>query len=194
MADRGSRPPCECSHKVVRLASQIGSHSFIPRLVVIQDEAGSDYPTVRNRARVAEGESHLNEVAQERDRDIRMRSVAKARELFEKILEDYKADAETLAGVFTGLGDCLYLEALAKGKDPALLKQSLMNFLRVVVLYKDQTRYLPKAEFFAGRCLELLGAATGDADFKARAERLYRTVIREFPGSQWASEAKAALR
>jgi TolA-binding protein len=58
--------------------------------------------------------------------------------------------------------------------------------MRVTVLYKDQASYAPKAMFYAGRCFNLLGGEEDDE----RANKLYARVMRQYPGTVWADEAR----
>jgi hypothetical protein len=153
------------------------------RLIEISGQAGKTYPGVANRARVSEGETYLEGST---------RDFAAARKAFEKILADPKADDTTMAGAYTGMGDCLFHEAASKtqkGGPPASaeLESALMAYMRVAVNYRDQTRYAPKAMFYAGRAFDLLGE--DDEVNKANARRLYGAVIQNYPGSEWAREA-----
>ena len=151
------------------------------RLLEIGGEAGSEYPIVRNRARVAEGETYLEGDSKD---------FAAARKVFQRIADDPKADAATLAGAYTGLGDCLFQEGVDQlradqdGRDT--LKEALLNYLRVVVVYKDQTRYVQKALLYAGRAFDI------DTS-KVAARKMYRSLISDYPTSPWAEEAKKYL-
>jgi hypothetical protein len=152
------------------------------RLIEIAGQAGKTYPAVANRARVSEGETYLETGKQD---------FAAARKVFEKILADPKADDATMAGAYTGMGDCLFHEAAGKSQQsgtPAReeLEAALMSYMRVAVNYRDQTRYAPKAMFYAGRTFDLLGEEDTN---KANARRLYGAVIQNYPGSEWAREA-----
>ena len=153
------------------------------RLIEIAGQAGRTYPAVANRARVAEGETYLEGSKPD---------FASASKVFEKIVADPKADDATLAGAYTGMGDCLFHEAAGKGSGSPEAKKdleaALMAYMRVAVNYRDQTRYAPKAMFYAGRSLDLLGE--GDETVKANARRLYGTVIANYPSSDWAREAR----
>ncbi len=169
---------------------ELGAATRRDRLDKIQEEAGTTYPTVRNRALVAEGESYLEEILNVQDPEKRKQAVEKARVIFEEILADFKGEAETLAGAFTGLGECIFHEAVAKDSNPELLGEARHNFLRVRILYPEQSRYVPKALFFAGRSFQLLGRKTNDADALERGEQMYREVINTFPDSPWAEQAK----
>ena len=147
-------------------------------------EAGSEFPTVRNKARVAIGESFLSGTP----------NYSEARSIFETILGDPKADDTTLAGAHTGLGSCIFQIAASKVQKnedaTSELKDALKHFLRVVVVYPDENSYRAKALFYAGRSYQLIGDADGKARERARA--LLKAVMREYPGSSWAAEAEKA--
>lgn len=166
--------------------TSLGGSGLRDRLDELAAEAGSDYPTVRNKARVAIGESFLTGDSPQFD---------EAREVFEEILADPKADDATLAGAHTGLGDCIFQAAASKVQREqdatAELKAALKHYMRVVVVYPDENRYRPKALFFAGRSYQLLGES--DPNSSDRARTLLTTIQREYPGSGWASEAERYL-
>ena len=153
------------------------------KLLEVIASAGNEFPTVANRARVAEGETYL-----EGER----KDFAKAKAAFKRILGDPKADAATLAGAYTGMGDVLFQEAGDKiqAKDDAaaaeILREALEHYMRVVVVYDSQARYVPKALFYAGRTADLMQ----DEGSRARARRLYGAVIQDYPASPWAELAK----
>ncbi len=152
-------------------------------LKAIAAAAGKEFPTVASRAMVYEGESWIG--GQEKD-------FAKAIEIFKTAADDSGADDETRAGAFAGLGDCLFQEAQgASGADrQALLEDAAIAYLRVFVLYPERSGYAAKAGFFAGRVFETMEAETS----KTRARRMYAQVADRYPGSNWASQAKAARR
>jgi tetratricopeptide (TPR) repeat protein len=145
--------------------------------------AGKDAPVVKNRAMVAIGESYLAE-----------RNVSEAEKTFEKILADPKADDFTMAGAHTGIGDCLYQRAEKKkseGEDASEdFKQATLAYMRVAVVYSDQLQYVPKALFYAGRSFQEMG----DNENERRAQQVYSKLIRSYPGSKSAKEAKAFRR
>ncbi|MCA9002074.1 MAG: tetratricopeptide repeat protein [Planctomycetes bacterium] len=145
--------------------------------------AGKDAPVVKNRALVAIGESFLNE-----------RNPGEAEKVFEKVVADPKADDFTLAGAYTGLGDCLYQRAekkKAEGEDTIEdFKSAALAYMRVVVVYGDEIQYAPKAMFYAGRSFQEMGS---DED-ERRAQQIYNKLIRNFPNSKSAKEAKSFRR
>lgn len=148
----------------------------------VADKAGSKHGTVRNAALVAIGESYLADLAGSPDRA--GQNVPAALALFEEVIADPRASDATLAGAYAGKGDCLFQEA-APAQDTAMLKEALLCYLRVAAVYSEQTRYVPKALFYAGRCLDLME----DDESKDRAQQLYGQVYFLYPDSPWAREA-----
>jgi len=145
--------------------------------------AGSKYPVVRNRARVAIGEAHLMG-----------NKLSDAEDIFGEVTADPKADDRTLAAAYTGLGDCLYQKGVGlneAGKEGSqVLREAILNYMRVAVVYKSQVRYTPKAMFYAGRCY----AQFQDVESQKREQRLYTAVLRNFAGTKWATEASGFRR
>jgi tetratricopeptide (TPR) repeat protein len=154
------------------------------RFIEIGGQAGSTHPVVRNRARVLEAETYLEGESKD---------YSKARKIYEAVTKDPKADAPTLAGAYTGMGDCLFQEAVEKlrsnGDASAILKDAVLNYLRVVIVYKDQTRYVPRACFQAGKVFEFMGEEN-----RPNAMTMYRKVVQEYPTSEWATKAKDSRR
>lgn len=152
------------------------------RLVIVSSNAGSEFPTVRNRADVAEGESLLAD-----------KQFADAEKIFERIAKGTGSDNSTRAAAFCGLGDCLFQKASSQGagsdEQRATLKSALMSYLRVAINYKNETRYVSKALFFAARSFDLMGE-----DQSANAQKLYLRVIRNYGESQWAKESKSFVK
>ncbi len=69
-------------------------------------------------------------------------------------------------------------------------KAAAIEYMRVVVVYGDQLKYAPKAMFFAGRSFQ----GMGDAESERRAQKLYSKLVRNFPGTKAAKEAKSFRR
>ena len=67
--------------------------------------------------------------------------------------------------------------------------EARLNYLRVVVSYKEQQRYVAKAMFFAGRAFDF----KGDEESRSRAKLMYRRVVQRFGESPWAGEARKQL-
>ena len=151
------------------------------KLAAIAEQASS--PIVRNRAEVAVGESLLAE-----------KKLAEAEEVFRTVVDDPRAADATLASAYTGLGDCLFQRGAdlnAAGDDGStVLRAALESYMRVVVVYKQQLQYVPKAMFYAARVLQQFQ----DDESRERARKLYLTVMRDFQGSRWADEARGFLR
>ena len=150
-------------------------------LIRVSSEAGSEFPTVRNAADVAEAEVLLAS-----------KQVEDAERIFRRVIDDPKAGSATLAAAYTGLGDVLYQRAAAKGGDEAkpIFRQALLAYMRVVVNHEDQIGYVPKALFYAGRSFDQIG----DEGARDSARKLYIAVVRDYPGSSWATEARGFLK
>ena len=61
-------------------------------------------------------------------------------------------------------------------------QEAARNYLRVVISHEDQSRYVPKALFFAMRSFQLAGD-------RRRAADMYRTIQELYPSSPWSQEA-----
>lgn len=149
----------------------------------IVKRAGDKYVTVKNRALVAIGESALDDVTAKRGTAGDLIPVAL--DHFQRVIDDPLAENVTLAGAYSGKGDCLFQQG-AKAQDQAKLKEALLCFLRVAAVYPEQTRYVPKSLFYAGRCFDLFGTEQG----AERAQQMYAEVWFRFQGTKWANEAK----
>lgn len=149
-------------------------------LVGIEAEAGDKFPIVRGRAKVARGESFLDE-AEQASGAKKGELVFQAQDLFEEIIAS-PADDETLAAAYTGLGDC-FLFAGAPTKDAQLLKQAYMAYLRVAINYPDQSQYVPKALYQASRCFDFLGE-------KRRSFEMRRELVKLYPNSSYAEKVR----
>jgi len=168
----------ECDLSKVLYDAKLGGKKKRDKLEEVSAKAGREFPTVRNRADVAEAETYLA-----------AKSFGEAEKIFQRICDDPKADAGTLAAAFTGLGDCLFQRAfgMSTGAEQSeLYREALLAFMRVVVVYKDQTRYVPKAMLLAGRIFD----QSADEISKESAQKLYRSVIRIYGGTPWARDAR----
>lgn len=146
------------------------------KLNSVARKAGTAHPLVRNRARVAIAEAYLQE-----------NKISDAEVIFTEITDDPKADDRTLAAAHSGRGDCLRIKAEKGGnEDKDALKDAVLSYMRVVIVYKNELRYAPRAMFYAGRTFDALG----EEQDKAFAQKLYIKVMRSFPGSRWAKEAR----
>lgn len=150
-------------------------------LIRISGEAGREHPTVRNKADALEGEVLLA-----------AKQVEDAEKIFRRVVADPQADSPTLAIAYTGLGDVLYQRAATKSGEEAkgLFRQALLAYMRVVVNHPDQTAHVPKAMFYAGRSFDQIGGE----DARDNSRKLYIAIQRQYPGTNWASEARGFLR
>jgi tetratricopeptide (TPR) repeat protein len=144
----------------------------------VSAQAGAEFPQVKNSAEVAIGESLLAE-----------KKYDDAEKVFNRVIRNPKASPRTLAGAYTGYGDCIFRKGMAAApgeKRDKLLSEAKMAYMRVVVVYKDQNTYVPKAMFWAGRVFD---ESQEEAD-KEAAQKLYNKVIRLYPGTKWEQEAR----
>lgn len=178
----GDRWKLEKELATIRFDATLADKLRLERLEDVSARAGVEYPVVRNRAEVAIGETLLA-----------AKKVVEAEEILRDVTEDPKADSRTLAAAYTGLGDCLWARGEPNAKEEsgkALLEQASMAYMRVVVVYKNELAYVPKAMFFAGRCFQLVGAE----DAEEKAGKLYGRLMRTFPESRWSQEARGFRR
>lgn len=94
--------------------------------------------------------------------------------------------------MYVALGD-LAKDAAEKARDKTekrvQLKRAVLSYMRVYILYPDQTAMLPRAMFGAAAASVRLGSR----DDRRRAIQLYRQLIARFPNSDEATEAKRGL-
>jgi len=144
----------------------------------IATQAGSKFASVRNRAQVIGAETLLEE-----------NDFETAQSVFERVAKDPKSDQRTLAIAWSGLGDCHYQ---AGAKNPtseaskAMLQDALKAYMRVVVLFKGESNYVGRAMVYSGRIYTMMETEEATAN----ANKLFGAVIRQFPGSKWAQEAR----
>jgi len=169
----------ECRLAQIRYDSSKFGAAQRADLATVSKEAGSQFPTVKNRARVAEGESYVGEAEKTQDASKSMELRTKAQRIFQEVAKDAKADDEALAGSFTGLGDCLFFSGAASG-DEAILRSAAQNYLRVVVNYEAQSEYVAKSLFYAMRCFELIGQRSRQNDMR-------RELLALYPDTSWAT-------
>ncbi len=173
---RSERWNLEADLLEIRSERELSAPEQRERIAAVAARAGAAHPSVQNRARVAEAETYLE--GEEPD-------LERARELLELVVADRRAEADTLAAAYTGLGDC-WLRAPGGADLSAALEQALLAYMRVVIGYADQVGHVQKALFFAGRACDLLG----DPARRRNARRLYGALIDGYPSSPWADEAR----
>lgn len=158
--------------------SSLTGQARLDRLIEVSAKAGKELPTVRSRADIAQAEALLE-----------AKKLEDAEKMFQRVVDDPKAEPRTLAAAYTGLGDCLFQRSVKAGdtaEGQQLRKDALLAFMRVVVVFEGESRYVPKAMFYAGRALEMQQTP----EILADAQKLYSAVIREYDGTPWANEAR----
>jgi len=139
-----------------------------------------DFPTVSNRAYAAVGESL-----------VAAKNFVEAKKVFQNITESPKADGRTLAAAYSGLGECLFNEG-STGSDNAALEAAVLACMRVPVTFPEETRYVPKALFYAGRAYQMMTGEEEDLEeYALRAGKLYVAILRDYPESAWAQQARS---
>lgn len=140
-------------------------------------KAGSQFPTVGSRARVAVGETYLVDIDAASEQK-RAELAAAADKIFSSIVKDQKADSQTLAGAFAGLGTAQFHQ----GKS----QEALMNFLRVIVLYESHSQYVSQSMFYAMLCFRQDDTPQSRDRYKEMKWKLQQ----RYPESNWAKQAK----
>lgn len=174
----------ECRLARVRADASRQGETRRSELSGIQREAGTEYPSVARRAKLAEGESYLLEAEKLTDAGKGGRLRENGQRIFEAIIADKQSGDVALAGAHTGLGDCLFF-AGADSDDQNVLKQAALNYLRVITLYQAQSEYVAKSLFFAMRCFQLMGD-------KGRARDMKNDLLRLYADSMWANRQEVA--
>ncbi|MEM7310186.1 MAG: hypothetical protein AAF682_26160 [Planctomycetota bacterium] len=158
----------------------MGGDAKRDKLEEVVSDAGSLFPTVASRAQVSIGETYLDEI-DAASQGKREGIAEQAQDIFGRIVKDQKADSETLAAAYAGLGTALFHIGAIR-RDTKVTHESLMNFLRVIVLYKDHSRYVSQSMFFA----MLIFKQTEDVD---RFREMKWKLQQRYPQSTWAEQA-----
>lgn len=140
------------------------------------------YPTVANRANVAIGDSMLADG----DPD-------GAERFFAEIVRDGTGSDETMARAYSGLGDCFYHRGNSSDDREAasdLYKTGLLHYLRVAVVYKDESQLVPRALFHAAMCFDRVQ----ESDARRRARQLVTRLKNSYPRSVWTQRAEEEIR
>ena len=98
----------ECDLGIVLYDESLHGEARRDKLVIVSSNAGSEFPTVRNRADVAEAQSLLLD-----------KEFADAEVIFNRIAKLTNSDAATHAAAFCGLGDCLFQKSVGTGEGGA---------------------------------------------------------------------------
>jgi len=113
-----------------------------------------------------------------------------AKTLLEKMIKDAN-DQRVLAAAYNMLGTATWRAAPSKKEE---MRQALLHYLRVVVLYGDASGAeddCAEAMFHAGELFREL--RDQGPDWMARARREWTEVKARFPGTIWAQKAEQAL-
>jgi len=180
-AQLGGRWDIEADLRRLLFDTRLKGQERVKKLEALSSRAGGTYRSAWGRAEVAIGESLLKDNDQ-----------AGAEKVFRAVIKDSGSDRYARAAAWSGVGACLFNRAAAAteaGEDgaAAICRESALAHMRVLVLYRDQTRFLSGALYWAGRSFDLIG----DEESADRAQRLYRKVIRNHKGTRWAEEARA---
>ncbi len=172
----------ECRLALIQAGEGKSGEAKREELGQIAGEARSTFPMVASRARVAEGETYLAEAEATNDATSSKALREKARDVFQAIVDESKADDEGLAGAHAGLGDCLFYFG-ADADDADLLRQAALHYLRVATRFKKEGRFVPRSLFYAMRCFDLMQDRRRRNDMK-------RELVALYPDSAWAREAE----
>ncbi len=172
----------ECRLAKIRADEKRSGDARRTDLGIIVREAGGEFPTVKSRAEVMEGEVFLGEAESTGDPRKASELRGKAKLVFDRIVKAKNTTNATLAGAYAGLGECLFY-AGAEKDDTELLKQASLHFLRVVTLFKGESRYSSKSLYFAMRCFHLM------QDRKRKGD-MFRELKSLYPNSGWIAAAE----
>jgi hypothetical protein len=176
----------ECRLSRIRADERRSGAARRADLGIIAREAGSAFPTVKSRAEVMEGEVFLMEA----DKTVNPKKSAelrgKARLVFDRIVKARNTTDATLAGAYTGLGECMFYSGAEKD-DKDMLNAASLHFLRVVTLFRAESRYVSKSLYFAMRCFHLTQDRKRKGDMLRELKFLY-------PNSGWIAEAEKIQR
>lgn len=145
----------------------------------VQAEA-RDLPQLQARAQVLIGETFLAEAAANQAGSKPLRE--KAKEAFEKVVEEDRASRSDLAAAHAGLGETLFLQG-ADASDKVLLQDALLHLLRVATLFREEGEVVARSFFYAMRCFDLLPDPRRKVEMK-------RELLARYPSTSWAEQAK----
>lgn len=163
----------------------------LTKLERVQKEASGKGLGVLSRAELAMAEAYLQLADAEKDK--RDGHLQKAVALLEGINGRQGVEQRILAGTLTGLADARF-QAAAAAKDKAGLAAARLLYMRVVVLYRDQSRYVPKALFYAATISKQLFDLTQDPAESERQVKLASRLVSRYRGNSWAEEGRTLLR
>lgn len=140
------------------------------RLEGIAEKNKDSHPSVASRARVEVGNAMV-EAEQYKD--------AKAR--FQAIVDSGKADRDTLAAAWSGLGDCAYNLGLREQEPKAAavhFEEATLHYLRLAASYPEVFRLVPRALCHAGMSMVRIGK-------REDAFAIANKMRRNYPSSEW---------
>jgi hypothetical protein len=145
----------------------------------IAGEAGG-IALVRGRAEAAIGESLLAEAAANPGKAASLRKEAQG--VFEKVVGEEFGDPMALAQAHAGLGEALFLLG-ADSDDADVLREAVLNLLRVPTLYRSEGDLVARSLFYAMRCFDLMRVPDRKLD-------MGRELVQRYAATSWAEEAK----
>lgn len=135
------------------------------------------------KARVGEGETYVA------DGDY-----ARAVDFFRGLARSAQGDDDTalLAAAKAGEGQARYLQAVETDR-PADLRAAQMALAEASILDSQAGATSAKANYYLGLVLLALGPERESDSFKARAANYFQTVVKHYPSTTWAAQAKAEM-
>jgi hypothetical protein len=165
----------------------------LTKLEKVQKAAGGSAGgnAVLNRAELAMAEAYL--ALADADTAKRADHLAKARQLLEGINARPAVEERVLAGALMGMADASF-QAATGSQDKAALAAARLLYMRVVVLYRGQSRYVPKALFQAATISKQLFDLTQDPSEAERQIKLATRLVSRYRGTSWADEGRVLMR
>lgn len=155
----------------------------------LANRAGANFPTVRQRAELLEGQTYVVAAGSAGTADEANEMLDKALAAFDGLIASDGNSDEVRAGAYVGRGDVLFFRASA-ANDVEGYTNAGHEYLKVTVLYPGERRYLLRALFYGGRCFYEVGEATGSEVDQARAQRIFQRLRNTFPNSPVADESR----
>jgi hypothetical protein len=169
----------------------LDARARLTKLEKVQKAASAGGMAVLNRAELAMAEAYLSLADTEQAR--RDEHLAKAKGLLEGINARPAVEERVLAGTLMGMADASF-QVAAANKDKAALAAARLLYMRVVVLYRGQSRYVPKALFQAATISKQLFELTQDPAEGERQIKLATKLVSRYRGTSWAEDGKTLLR
>lgn len=161
----------------------------LERAKTVASRAGTNYPTVRLRAELLQGQTLIRVAEGASDADAQGAALDEAMVVFDNLIASDSASDAVRAGAYVGRGDVHFFRA-APTDDLDGLRAAGHEYLKVTVLYPGERAQLVRALFFGGRCYHQIGALTDSEVDKARAQRIFQRLRNTFPASPMAAESR----